>query len=186
MSAYEKKKQPDKVRRDLLDAAARVCAERGPGGLTLQAVAEAAGVTKGGLLHHFQSKQELIAALFVDLLDALDADLDARMARDPVAYGSFTRAYVDAMMLPAARPSTDPCGPISVSIFNTPDVHARWNEWLDARLLRHADTDSDVALQAARLAADGVWLADLIETVTPNRSELHALLLDLTRKPGRP
>lgn len=184
MSAYEKKKQPDKVRRDLLDSAARVCAEHGVGALTLQAVADAAGVTKGGLLHHFESRQELIEALFDDLLDALDADIDGRMARDPVAYGSFTRAYVDATLDPGSY--TEQCGPISVSLFNTPDVHARWNQWLDARLARHAETDTGVALQMARLAADGVWLADLIETKTPNRSELHALLLDLTRKPGRP
>jgi len=184
VSAYEKKKQPEKVRRDLLDSAAKICAEHGVGALTLQAVADAAGVTKGGLLHHFESRQELLEALFADLLDALDADIDARMARDPVAHGSFTRAYVDATLDPG--PYADSCGPVSVSLFNTPDVHARWNRWLDERLARHADTDTGVGLQMARRAADGVWLADLVETTTPNRAELHALLLDLTRKPTTP
>src|SRR3546814_10243849 len=55
--SHQRKKQPELVRRSLIDCAARIVAEAGVGGATIQAVADAAGVTKGGLLHHFPSKQ---------------------------------------------------------------------------------------------------------------------------------
>src|SRR3546814_5842620 len=73
---HHRKKQPELVRRSLIDCAGRTVAEGGVGGATIQAVAEAAGVTKGGLLHHFPSKPILIEALFVDLLEQLDAQID--------------------------------------------------------------------------------------------------------------
>src|SRR3546814_4580542 len=99
--SHQRKKQPELVRRSLIDCAARIVAEAGVGGATIQAVADAAGVTKGGLLHHFPSKQILIEALFADLLEQLDAQLDAQLEGeiegDARSYGRFTRASVRAM-----------------------------------------------------------------------------------------
>ncbi|HRN83289.1 MAG TPA: helix-turn-helix domain-containing protein, partial [Hyphomicrobium sp.] len=55
-NAHKRRKQPDIVRHQLLDVAARLCLKNGLHGLTLDAVAKEAGVSKGGLLHHFPSK----------------------------------------------------------------------------------------------------------------------------------
>lgn len=49
----------------LLDAAEAVVARQGIANLTLDAVAAEAGVSKGGLLHHFPSKDRLVEALVV-------------------------------------------------------------------------------------------------------------------------
>ncbi|MBP8939478.1 MAG: helix-turn-helix transcriptional regulator, partial [Agrobacterium sp.] len=59
-NAHERKKQPEIVRRSLLDCAAKLAADQGVAALSIQAVADAAGVTKGGLFHHFASKQALL------------------------------------------------------------------------------------------------------------------------------
>jgi AcrR family transcriptional regulator len=47
----------------LLNAAEAVVVRQGIGSLTLDAVAAEAGMSKGGLLHHFPSKDRLVAAL---------------------------------------------------------------------------------------------------------------------------
>jgi AcrR family transcriptional regulator len=47
----------------ILEAAERVVAEVGAARLTLDVVAQAAGVSKGGLLYHFPSKESLLVAL---------------------------------------------------------------------------------------------------------------------------
>jgi DNA-binding transcriptional regulator YbjK len=56
---YHRQKQPEAVRRALLEQAARLAVEQGVAAVTVQAIADAAGVTKGGLTHHFPSKQAL-------------------------------------------------------------------------------------------------------------------------------
>jgi len=57
--------QRARTRRELLDAAARVFAEKGFHGASVDQVAEAAGYTKGAVYSNFTSKEEL----FLELLD---------------------------------------------------------------------------------------------------------------------
>lgn len=91
-NAYKRKKQPEVVRRALLDQAARITLEQGLSKVTFQAVADAVGVTKGGVMHHFTTKNALILEVFHDAMARFEAEVNQAMAEDPVRYGSFTRA----------------------------------------------------------------------------------------------
>lgn len=51
------------ARERILEAAERVVADIGAAQLTLDVVAQSAGVSKGGLLYHFPSKESLLGAL---------------------------------------------------------------------------------------------------------------------------
>lgn len=57
------------AREKLLDSAAKVFAERGYRGTSVDEVAEGAGVTKGALYWHFKSKEELFFALIEERVD---------------------------------------------------------------------------------------------------------------------
>ena len=61
----------------ILDAADAVLRERGTGALTIDAVATAAGLSKGGVLHHFSSKDALVAALVARKFASLRAGIAA-------------------------------------------------------------------------------------------------------------
>ena len=61
------------TRRELLDAAEALIAERGFAQASLSAIADRAGVSKGAVYHHFQSKDDLLLAL-------LDSQFEARIA----------------------------------------------------------------------------------------------------------
>ncbi len=162
-SAHHRKKQPEQVRRALLDCAAQIAAEDGAAAITIQAVATRAGVTKGGLLHHFDSKQALLAAVFGDLLDQLDREIDRLMEQDPKTEGRFTRAYVRACFADRPLGAQSLWAALAVAIVTEPQLKALWSRWLDDRMSRHAETDGDPRLIAVRLATDGVWLADTME-----------------------
>ncbi|MDQ1833378.1 TetR/AcrR family transcriptional regulator [Massilia scottii] len=47
----------------MLSCAAKIAVEEGQAGVTVQAVAQAAGVSKGGLFHHFANKQALVESM---------------------------------------------------------------------------------------------------------------------------
>jgi AcrR family transcriptional regulator len=66
------------ARARLLDAAERLVLETGAGNLTLDAVAKFAGVSKGGLLYHFPSKDSLLEAMLTRYLHEVDARVAAR------------------------------------------------------------------------------------------------------------
>jgi AcrR family transcriptional regulator len=60
---FDRSERRARTRAQLLDAAARVYAEKGIDGATLDEVAETAGFTKGAVYDHFGSKENLLFAL---------------------------------------------------------------------------------------------------------------------------
>ncbi|MDF5753412.1 TetR/AcrR family transcriptional regulator [Spongiactinospora sp. TRM90649] len=79
-------------RNELLDAAEALLGEQGAQALTLAAVAQASGVSKGGLLYHFNSKDALIKGL----VERLIADFDQLMAEQAPRLDTYTKRYVGA------------------------------------------------------------------------------------------
>ena len=174
-NAHMRKKEPDKVRRSLLDRTAKLAVDQGPSAITIQAVAEAAGVTKGGLLHHFSSKQALIEAVFADLLQQLGDEIDRYMAEDPQPVGRFTRAYVRAAFADHKLGMWSPWAALSVTMVADPGMRRLWSDWLDDRLEAHRETDGTAQMEIVRLAADGVWMADMRGQDRASPRDLSAL-----------
>jgi AcrR family transcriptional regulator len=159
------------TRAKLLDAASAVIRRAGPQALTLDAVAAQAGVSKGGLLYHFKSKRELLDALVARWMDDFQDDIDAQS-------GSFARRYVAASDGAKAEEAgllaalvADPAVLATVR-----DRHVSWQD----RVV--AEGGDPVDATVARLAADGLWLADLLGIAPPEgdlRARVLARLLEL-------
>lgn len=186
-TAYRRPKNPDAVRRSLLDCAARLALEQGLAAVKIKAVAEAAGVTTGALFHHFEGKQALIEAVFADLLSQADAEIDAAMAKDPDPDGAFTRAYVVSIFSDPMLTTGGQWAALHVSMIAEPALRRLWAEWFAERLGRHRDTDDRPELEVVRLAADGAWLAFLMHEEggpLPDLAALSERLVAMTRPPA--
>jgi AcrR family transcriptional regulator len=69
------------LRRDLLDQALRLVAEKGPAALTLRETARRAGVTEAAPYRHFRSKDALVAALAAEGFSGLLAGVRRALGR---------------------------------------------------------------------------------------------------------
>jgi AcrR family transcriptional regulator len=65
---------------EILAAARRLMSQKGLDSLTMEEIAQAAGVAKGTLYLYFQSKDELIQALLTQVGEAMALDLEAVLA----------------------------------------------------------------------------------------------------------
>lgn len=157
--ACKRKKQPQLVRAQLLEATAQIVAECSPGGLTLDRVARRAGVSKGGLIHHFPSKQALIEGLFAAIVQSFENTLAALIAQDDDPRGRFTRAYVAAVLAPCAGTIEcrlmDAC---ALALTGDPALHGAWQAWMRDQMARHGEDPDNVLGCILRYAADGIWL----------------------------
>lgn len=156
---FRKKKQPQLVRANLLEATAQVVIERGLPGVTLDLVARRAGVSKGGLLHHFSSKQALLEGLHLHMLDDFEAALGSFIETDPEPRGRFFRAYVRATIDPQ-KPSvcTELFGAFALGMSHDDHLARMWREWFQAQAAKHgADLRCPVG-SMIRYAADGIWM----------------------------
>lgn len=161
-TAHKRKKQPEKVRNRLIECAARIITEQGSHAVTIQAVADAAGVTKGGFLHHFKNKNQLSEAVSRYFVDQLNTELDRLMADDPVEYGRFTRAYINSIRQDVASGRKEQWVSFAIYALSEPHLKSMYNEWMKEKQRLHHDTDSDQMLQVLRYAADGIWLEILM------------------------
>lgn len=79
---------------NLLDAAQTVVLQSGGASITLDAVAAEAGVSKGGLLHHFPTKEKLIEAMVVRIVAEWRQDVLDAIEAQPVGPGRVARAFL--------------------------------------------------------------------------------------------
>jgi len=182
-NGHRRKKQPDLVRERILEAAAEASAELDTNIISLGDVARRAGVTKGGLLHHFPSKRILIEALYRRLLERFDQQLDEAMAHDPNPRGRFTRAYV--RVTTALSDDDDSCrlaGSASLAMSTDQALSDQWKVWLEEKLRLHGESLGSPIGRLIRYTADGIWLESFFSTPpeTQARAEVIGRLLDLT------
>ncbi|MDC4761550.1 TetR/AcrR family transcriptional regulator, partial [Acinetobacter baumannii] len=66
------KKQPEIIRKNIIEQAIILASEKGTSGVSIQNVANGAGITKGGVFHHFANKQILVEAMISEIISHLD------------------------------------------------------------------------------------------------------------------
>lgn len=87
------------VQRRIVDAALEVFAETGYRATTMKAVAERAGISQRGLVHHFPSKEDLLAGVLADFDAQVAQNLPAREGLDGI------RGLIRTAMGDAAKPA---------------------------------------------------------------------------------
>ena len=159
-------KEPEITTRDrILNALQRILVDQGSSGVTLEKVAAEAGVSKGGLLYHFKSKRELLDGLVQRWLDEFQDDIDAAGPDFPAGY---VKACDGAKAEEAGMLAALVADPAVLGI-----VRERYATWQDRVATEGGDP---VEATVARLAADGLWLADLLG-MAPPRGELRERVL---------
>lgn len=179
----DRRKDPLKLRAALLDATAAIIAEQGLARVTVDAVARRAGVTKGGLFHHFPSKQALIDGVADRMIATADETVDAQMAVDTEPRGRFTRALMNCVSRQDADAEIASARVLCLALLADPALQERWARWIAGRLERHADTDGGTSCAIVRLACDGLWLSSLQGSgnAQPLDPAVKAAMLAMTR-----
>lgn len=185
--ATRKRRTGGEIRTSILDAATRIVMERGVARMTLADVAAEAGISKGGLLHYFASKDALIRAMITAGLDSFEEKTTAMVASDPTP-GSYLRAYI-ATSFPAER-ADDIAAAMIAGIATDPDLLAdyaketeKWSERLKNDGLDHLHAE------VIRLAVDGLYFNEAIGLPPLSLRDRKALLkrlVEMTRTSTTP
>jgi AcrR family transcriptional regulator len=166
----------------ILEAAGKVVLEKGVGALTLDAVALEAGVSKGGLLYHFPSKNKLIEGMIKRLIAEFDSMLEAELAK---SNGDWLSAYIRASF--QSNPKLDSVGSaLFAAVANDPELlkplRAHYAQWQDKVTASAASPEIGTII---RMAIDGLWVSDLLDFAPPSsatRKKMLTALLKLASK----
>lgn len=164
----KKKKKP--IREAVLDAAVALAEQSGAGTLTLDAVAALAGVSKGGLLHHFKSKEALLGGMiarveqkFEDELNQAAASMAADGCSDPFSrQRRLIEAYLDRSFSGLGSHDKSAMALFAVAA-NQPALMEPIRDYFKRRAQETCKNVPEPTLALALMAlADGLWLFDAL------------------------
>jgi AcrR family transcriptional regulator len=148
----------------------RIVIERGSKYLTLDELAKQAGISKGGVLYHFPSKEALLADMVTELVN------DFTMAIEEQAR---MHGWLMAYLLVSLRGDGSPpsAGALLAAVANNPalleplqEAHKTWMKYIEA------ETHNSLPATEIRLVVDGLWYAELFCIGALKPAERKALL----------
>ncbi len=166
---------------EILTAASKIVSERGIFNLTLEAVAEEAGISKGGLLYHFPSKEALVEGMVEHLTNNYREKIANNAEMDPEEKGQWVRAYVNVTFNQVYQNKDMNAGLLAAKAVNEKlldpirELYAEWQQEIEE------DGLDPVKATIIRLASDGIWLAELFDIyhIEPEKkAEVYKTLLE--------
>ena len=157
----------------IMDAAEAVVVESGALHMTLEAVSERAGISKGGLMYHFPTKESLLAALMDRMMANYDRLRD--QAREELAGQPFNELMVEVKFMQSKSMLENNrlgAGMLAV-VANQPELVAKTREALRERFFNKIVADGPLERASILFfAVMGLHFHDI----------LHFSLLDAEQK----
>ncbi|WP_141923712.1 TetR/AcrR family transcriptional regulator [Haloactinospora alba] len=159
----------------ILDALQDILIEEGNSGVTLESVAAAAGVSKGGLLYHFPSKSDMLTGLVRRLAERAEDEFRAAAEGEEGVVRAFLRTSV-----PESAEETELFWSIIAALRSKEDISPEsrelirhlFQEW--SRLL-HDEVGDPVLAEMIRLVGDGLYLTTIAGLPQPDPDTVRQL-----------
>lgn len=165
------------ARDKILDAALTLVQEIGAPALTLDAVAERAGVSKGGLLYHFPFKEELLTAANEAIACRLASARSAEAERLPASPNRALKAYVLASVYNSGdndKITTKMLAAGSMLKESADPIRRYWKERFP-EISAGSGFDRGALVHAA---TEGLWFMEMLK-LSPFSPEQRARLVEL-------
>jgi AcrR family transcriptional regulator len=171
------------ARTRILDAAEAIVQARGVPALTLEAAARDAGVSKGGLLYHFASKEALLTGMLNRLAETISRDFDATVAAQPEGPGRVARAMLAWSFEEGVCEHHDRAAAVFLAAFHHDRALLDPVRAVFARMRAALAEDglAPGAAQAVMCATDGLFMARIFSLYALTPPEMAELRLALAR-----
>ena len=176
----------------IFKACSQILRRDGLTNLTLKAVAKEAGISKGGLLYHFETKEALIEALFEYHNNIFEDRLKKLVTLEGESPGAYLRAYAKASVEQMSDPENVK---LYSSLFAAEEKYASAHKLMRQKYIGwqkkidQCGLDSEWAM-LLRFAVDGLWFSEMHRYAPPHpeqREKIVDMILSLTHhldKPG--
>ena len=171
----------------IMQAAQQIVVRDGVNALTIDAVARESGVSKGGVLYHFKTKEALIQGMVDSLCSEYEAILLNHRETEGDVPGSWARAYIKSNLDPAnaSQENFSVGAAILAAVANNHELVGPFREKLhDWYELMAQDSPTPTPALIAALASDAMFFFKMLGLWTMSQEQqdnLVAAMLELTQ-----
>lgn len=162
----------------ILDAAERILQDESYDSLSLDRIADVSGISKGGLLYHFPTKESVLVALVSRLIDTYDLEFEKEMEKGKLNFKEiFLTVNTNPKMVASSR------GLMAAISFNQSllqplrEAYKRWDKEIFAQF------ENSNEAWVFRIFFDGLFFCYLLDLPQPNKKELKAIINTFNTKP---
>jgi len=161
----------------ILDAAEKILQDESYDSLSLDHIAKVSGVSKGGLLYHFPTKEAVLTSLVTRLIQKFDDEFDKELRLGKSDFRLiFLSINMNPKMVSAAR------GLMAAVSFNQDlikplrDAYTRWDKLIFAQFASKNEG------WRFRIFFDGLFFCSLLSLPLPSKKELTDLVREFNLK----
>lgn len=145
-----------------MTAASEIIKEEGAIKFTLEAVAQRARISKGGLLYHFPSKEALVRGMVEEWENNYFNSFETLVNKDNKEIGKWNRAYIHSTISNLENKNKKISSALMAAMFINPklleEFQYKYNNLVE-KLMN--DGIEPVKVSIARLALDGLWFSEI-------------------------
>ncbi|NHM31353.1 TetR/AcrR family transcriptional regulator [Neobacillus terrae] len=179
------KSKSEMTRETILVEACQLVAIEGVTHLTLEGVAKKAGISKGGLLYHFPSKDALIKAMIDYVMEISNQHIEEKAALEEDSAGKWLRGFVNSSVEQTGLRFLMSSGLLATMLSNPEWVESWRDRYVEWHKYIEKDHHNLILSYIVFLAVDGLWYADLLGLNSPQgelRKKILDTLIELTKK----
>lgn len=171
---YTRKKEPELNRQLIIDAATNIGAESDWSQVTFQAIADRTGLSKGGIIHHFRNKEELLDQLlnegFMELTDWVERYKKNHADKE----GAF--GYLDFVLNERKNDKYRKTMRVVLqAIMANPKYSAEWDKWYNKHIMPKGEEISTKSLIIC-LIADGIWFGENMNSKAYSKKDKERII----------
>jgi AcrR family transcriptional regulator len=176
---------PASTRDKIIDAAMSVVRDDGVAKLTLDEAAKRAGLSKGGVLYHFKTKDDLVRGMVEHMLNRCDALQQSYYDREPEGPYRWIRAMVRTGFDPNGPASDKLAGTLLTSVAVNPElvapIQAKFDTWTDSI---RADSPNPQLAELISMAMEGHYFETILglqQSDDEGREQMKTFMLGLLK-----
>lgn len=156
MNNYKKKKDPIENRKLILEAAIELANTLELSQISFDALSKKCGLSKGGIIHHFPTKESIFDTLFKENFEEYQNWVQEELQSEKLANPAI------ALLRVTLRKCNDESyrklmKVIYKCLVNNDQYCQLWNRWFSDFIIKDLDEDSEIKTLLGSLVAIGIW-----------------------------
>ncbi|WPF65781.1 MULTISPECIES: TetR/AcrR family transcriptional regulator [unclassified Corynebacterium] len=159
----------------IIEKSRELIAERGFGGLTYDSLSRETGMTKGGILYHFPTKEDLVRGVLEDVLAARNARLEENLGKGLADSSREERLISYVRSTIGEKPRREELS-LFVDALRVEELKVLWHDSGLTKLDGREFDEAGVDMQLMRFAADGLWMLESLGVVSLSEERREELI----------
>ncbi|KOS05736.1 hypothetical protein AM493_06555 [Flavobacterium akiainvivens] len=172
---YKRKKDPVENRRLILETVIELADNLELSQISFDALAKKCGLSKGGIIHHFHTKEAIFDTLFQETFDEYRGWVEKEMRSTNISNPSVAFLKVN-MRCRDDQNYKKLMKVIFKCLANNDDYCQQWNKWFSHDIVGGLNEDDEVNVLLGSLIAVGFWTMDTLGLYALNQKKMEKIL----------